>query len=125
MMVGSRLQWSLRHTRQRLFESILIILAVGLGVAVIVTVVSVFAGIDTQMDTLLANAASACLKCAVPWTRFPYRRCLRHVFEEKVELSITYGICKLCRAAFPSMHVFIDNYRMQVTTPLLKTGEQL
>ena len=47
MMVGSRLQWSLRHTRQRLFECILIILAVGLGVAVIVTVVSVFARIDT------------------------------------------------------------------------------
>jgi len=127
MMVGSRLQWSLRHTRQRLFECILIILAVGLGVAVIVTVVSVFARIDTQMDTLLANRRFRLFEVRSPMDQVSLQEMPPiRVFseEEKVELSITYQDLQALQSSLPEgMHVFIDNYRMQVTTPLLKADE--
>lgn len=50
MTLIDSLVWSLRHCRKRLFESLLIILAVGLGVAVIVAILSLFISIQSQLN---------------------------------------------------------------------------
>lgn len=42
MLFKDKLRWSIRHCRKRFFESLLIVLAIGLGVAVIVSVSSLF-----------------------------------------------------------------------------------
>ena len=44
------LQWSLRHCRKRLFESILIVLAIGLGIAVIVSILTMIINVRAQID---------------------------------------------------------------------------
>lgn len=41
--------WSMRHSRQRIFESILIVLAIGLGVSVIVAIGSLFMNVQSSL----------------------------------------------------------------------------
>jgi putative ABC transport system permease protein len=45
--------WSLRHCRKRLFESGLIVLAIGLGVGVVISVLALFDGVRIQQETYL------------------------------------------------------------------------
>lgn len=42
MSFAEQLKWSLRHTKRQMLESILVILAIGLGIGVIITVMAVF-----------------------------------------------------------------------------------
>ena len=47
-----QLLWSLRHSKRQFFESILIVLAVGLGIGVIVTVLSLFWSVGRQLTNV-------------------------------------------------------------------------
>ena len=44
-----KLSWSIRHARKRLFESLLIVFAIGLGIAVIVAILSVVFNAQSQL----------------------------------------------------------------------------
>lgn len=127
MIVGSRLQWSLRHTRLRLFESLLIMLAVGLGVAVLVTVVSLFARIGTETAKVLENRRFRTFEVSnqsaqVSLRSEPPIKVVTH--EDRENLEITYADLKALQSNLPQgMHVFIDNYRFHVRTPLLASEE--
>lgn len=48
MSIIDQLKWSLRHTRKQLLESILVVLAITLGVGVIITVLSLFVSVNEQ-----------------------------------------------------------------------------
>jgi len=52
VLILDQLSWSWRHSRRHLFESILIILAIALGVGVIVTVFSLFFATNTQFQQI-------------------------------------------------------------------------
>jgi putative ABC transport system permease protein len=53
LILADYIFWSLRHCRKRLFESCLIILAIGLGIGVIISVLALFDGVRVQQETYL------------------------------------------------------------------------
>ena len=79
MTVGSRFEWSLRHSKQRLFESLLIILAIGLGVAVIVTILSLFIRTRSEMAHILEYPQFRTFEIRSPADQLAYHEC--HRFE--------------------------------------------
>lgn len=48
MSLVDQLRWSLRHSKRQLFESILVVAAISLGVGVIVTVLSLLLSVNQQ-----------------------------------------------------------------------------
>lgn len=52
MSVADQLKWALRHSRRQRLESILVILAIGLGIGVIITVLSMFISVGQQYSSI-------------------------------------------------------------------------
>lgn len=52
MSILDQLRWSLRHSRRQIFESILVVVAIGLGVGVIVTVFSLLLTVNQQYKSI-------------------------------------------------------------------------
>jgi putative ABC transport system permease protein len=53
LTLADYVHWALRHCRKRLFESALIVLAVGLGVGVVISVLALFDGVRLQQEAYL------------------------------------------------------------------------
>ena len=58
--------WALRHCRKRLFESILIVFVIGLGVAVIVSILTVILLVQSQMQSVYNYEWIRTFRCTVP-----------------------------------------------------------
>ncbi|NLM38418.1 MAG: FtsX-like permease family protein [Firmicutes bacterium] len=128
MTVGSRFEWSLRHTKQRLFESLLIILAIGLGVAVIVTILSLFIRTRSEMAHILEYPQFRTFEIRSPADQLAYHEMppIRMMTEEdRLELEVSFEHIKALQSNLPEgMHVYIDGYQMLVQTPLIESDAE-
>jgi len=111
------LRWSIRHCRKRLFESILIVLAIGLGIAVIVAIVTLFTGTSVQSDTEWMRQFS--IYSAAYYGTRQTAILERYVEKPREPLKVTWEELLDLQKSLPDyMHVFVEDY-CSAPTPLL------
>ena len=124
-----QLRWSLRHCRKRLFESVLIIFAVGLGIAVIVSIIALIGSARAQ---LRAPESSEWMRTFRVYSAAHFHSSsgrepvLQVVQERPTEpLQVPLNELKVLQDALPEgMHVFVEQTYSFPTRLLPKTQDE-
>ncbi|NMB02078.1 MAG: FtsX-like permease family protein [Firmicutes bacterium] len=127
MSLLDQLQWSLRHSKRQLFESILVVMAIALGVGVIITVLGMLLAVEDQLGDLenaehfrtleIMDKTEAAMRQGAPLT-------LLGSDLESASWSVSLDeIAVLQKQLPPSMHPYIQ-MGWSVTTPLLPEDEE-
>ncbi|HAN94595.1 MAG TPA: hypothetical protein DCQ17_03410, partial [Firmicutes bacterium] len=113
MSVADQLKWALRHSRRQRLESILVILAIGLGIGVIITVLSMFISVGQQYSSIQRLDYFRTLEIlgredSLMWQQVP----ITLLGPEQDSLSwsgVTLEeILELQRRLPPTMHVYVE-----------------
>lgn len=125
MLLIDQLRWSLRHSRRQLFESILVVIAITLGVGVIVTILSLFISLNKTTDIAQDSEYMRTMEIYNPGNRWrsadPPLMLIGD--EEREEWSTTLAELYEFNNRLPSnIHTYINNFWL-VETPLLDSEE--
>lgn len=123
MSVADQLKWALRHSRRQRLESILVILAIGLGIGVIITVLSMFISVGQQYSSIQRLDYFRTLEIlgredSLMWQQVP----ITLLGPEQDSLSwsgVTLEeILELQRRLPPTMHVYVEQGWLAATVLL-------
>ncbi len=112
-----KLSWSIRHARKRLFESLLIVFAIGLGIAVIVAILSVVFNAQSQLAGVGRNDVyfrEFRIYSSAHFSSFSGQEPILSVIEERPDIPLQVSLAELddLQKSLPEgMYVFVEeNY---------------
>ena len=120
-----QLRWSLRHSRRQLFESVLVVIAITLGVGVIVTILSLFISLNKTTEIAEDSEYMRTIEIYNPANRWSSMDPPLMLIgdEEQQEWSTSLAELYEFNNRLPSnIHAFIENF-WPVETPLLDSDE--
>ncbi|HHU61001.1 MAG TPA: ABC transporter permease [Natronincola sp.] len=120
-----QLRWSLRHSRRQLFESVLVVIAITLGVGVIVTILSLFISLNKTTEIAEDSEYMRTIEIYNPRNRWSSMDPPLMLIgdEEQQEWSTSLAELYEFNNRLPSnIHAFIENF-WPVETPLLDSDE--
>ena len=128
MLLIDQLTWSFRHSKRQFFESLLVVLAIGLGVAVIVTVLTLFLSVNQEYKQIQEQDYFRTFEVLSSEDRMSYgdQAPLVLLGEERQREAFSFTISEMeeLQAHLPdNMYAFAENM-YGVKSPLLPEEEE-
>ena len=129
MLLIDQLKWSFRHSRRQIFESLLVVFAIGLGVAVIITVLTLFLSANHQYHQIQEQHYFRTFEVRSRSDDLPYGNqaaplVLLGEEGQRTELELTISDIEALQANLPDdMFVFVET-GYGVTSPLFPKDDE-
>ncbi len=129
MNLIDKLSWSLRHCRKRFFESLLIVFAVGLGIAVIVAILSIVFNTQSQLADVMGRDEyfrTFRIYSAAHFSSFSSQEPILSVVKERPDTPLQISLAELdnLQNSLPEgMHVFVEQ-NFSYPSPLLPLSDE-
>ena len=129
MILIDKLSWSLRHCRKRFFESLLIVFAIGLGIAVIVAILSIVFNTQSQLADVMGRDEyfrTFRIYSAANFSSFSSQEPILSIVKERPETPLQISLAELdnLQNSLPEgMHVFVEQ-NFSYPSPLLPLSDE-
>lgn len=129
MILIDKLSWSLRHCRKRFFESLLIVFAIGLGIAVIVAILSIVFNTQSQLADVMGRDEyfrTFRIYSAAHFSSYSSQEPILSVVKERPDTPLQISLAELdnLQNSLPEgMHVFVEQ-NFSYPSPLLPLSDE-
>lgn len=129
MILIDKLSWSLRHCRKRFFESLLIVFAIGLGIAVIVAILSIVFNTQSQLADVMGRDEyfrTFRIYSAANFSSYSSQEPILSIVKERPETPLQISLAELdnLQNSLPEgMHVFVEQ-NFSYPSPLLPLSDE-